>query len=338
MTGRLYQVGTMWYMAYTHRGKEYRYSCHTTSKEQAKGKLDMQLAKIRVTGCAPAHEVRLEDLVNDLLVDYRSRDLRKFADAVERRWRLHLQPFFRRVKIAELATSDFTAYRAQRREAGAAQATINRELHVLSAAFKLGYRSQPPKVERMPYIPWTPEDNARQVYMTDEQRDKLFTAAAGIGLWARTMCEMAYFLGWRIGELLQLTVGDVNLVDKTVRIATSKNGEPREAPLNDRLAMFLQQIVVGRPREAKVFEAAGCYGSFYQTWLKIAKAAGCPEVHFHDWRRTSARSKRAAGVPESVIMELQGWKTSAMFRRYAITNNDDKRRALEAVSLPIGQA
>ena len=54
--------------------------------------------------------------------------------------------------------------------------------------------------------------------------------------------------------------------------------------------------------------------------------------------RTSARSKRHAGVPEGVIMELQGWKTSAMFRRYCIVNNEDKRRALELVDLAKGQA
>jgi len=30
------------------------------------------------------------------------------------------------------------------------------------------------------------------------------------------------------------------------------------------------------------------------------------------------------GVPTSVIMEMQGWKTEAMFRRYAIVDRKDK--------------
>ena len=45
---------------------------------------------------------------------------------------------------------------------------------------------------------------------------------------------------------------------------------------------------------------------------------------FHSFRRTAARDKRAAGVDTSVIMEEQGWKTDAIFRRYAIIDRADK--------------
>jgi len=38
---------------------------------------------------------------------------------------------------------------------------------------------------------------------------------------------------------------------------------------------------------------------------------------------------RAAGVPESVIMAAGGWKTPAMFRRYAIVSSADQRAAME---------
>jgi hypothetical protein len=31
-------------------------------------------------------------------------------------------------------------------------------------------------------------------------------------------------------------------------------------------------------------------------------------------------------------MDIGGWKTSSMFRRDAIVNNDDKRRAMEALA------
>jgi len=54
-------------------------------------------------------------------------------------------------------------------------------------------------------------------------------------------------------------------------------------------------------------------------------------ILFHDWRRTSARAKRHAGLAEDVIIESQGWKTAGMFRRYAIVNNADKLAALQRV-------
>lgn len=48
-------------------------------------------------------------------------------------------------------------------------------------------------------------------------------------------------------------------------------------------------------------------------------------------RRSAARELRKAGVHENVIMDIGGWKTRSMFDRYAIVNNDDKRRAMEAL-------
>lgn len=60
-------------------------------------------------------------------------------------------------------------------------------------------------------------------------------------------------LGWRRGELLALRVENVDLLAGTVRIDTSKNGEPREAALTDRLKMFLQPMLVNRAPDALVY-------------------------------------------------------------------------------------
>jgi integrase len=47
----------------------------------------------------------------------------------------------------------------------------------------------------------------------------------------------------------------------------------------------------------------------------------------HDFRRTAARNLIRAGVPQHVVMQLCGWKTDAMFRRYAIVDERDLRSA-----------
>lgn len=49
----------------------------------------------------------------------------------------------------------------------------------------------------------------------------------------------------------------------------------------------------------------------------------------HDMRRSAAKALRAAGVPESVVMAMGGWKTATMFRRYAIVSSADQRAAVE---------
>ena len=54
----------------------------------------------------------------------------------------------------------------------------------------------------------------------------------------------------------------------------------------------------------------------------------------HHARRLSGRSAATdrapdRGVAESVVMQIGGWKTAAMFRRYAIVSNKDKVIAME---------
>jgi integrase len=46
----------------------------------------------------------------------------------------------------------------------------------------------------------------------------------------------------------------------------------------------------------------------------------CVGGAFHSFRRTAARDMIDAGVPQHVVMETCGWKTDAMFRRYAIVD------------------
>jgi hypothetical protein len=44
--------------------------------------------------------------------------------------------------------------------------------------------------------------------------------------------------------------------------------------------------------------------------------------------RSAARELRNAGVPESTIMDIGGWKTREMFKRYAITDSKDIAAAI----------
>lgn len=49
---------------------------------------------------------------------------------------------------------------------------------------------------------------------------------------------------------------------------------------------------------------------------------------FHDLRHTGARNLRRAGVAETVIMEIGGWRTQSVFKRYAIVDRADHEDAM----------
>jgi hypothetical protein len=46
-------------------------------------------------------------------------------------------------------------------------------------------------------------------------------------------------------------------------------------------------------------------------------------------RRSAARNLLAAGVPETVIMKICGWKTRSVFIRYAIADTTDLTAAMQ---------
>jgi integrase len=52
----------------------------------------------------------------------------------------------------------------------------------------------------------------------------------------------------------------------------------------------------------------------------------------HDFRRTAARNLIRAGVAQHLVMQLCGWKTDSMFRRYAIVDERDLRSAVEMLA------
>jgi integrase len=253
----------------------------------------------------------------------------KSAVSLGRRWK-HLS-FFAGWAAASLTTDALRGYALRRQQAGAKNATINRELSALRRALNLGRRSD--KVRAVPYFPMLKEDNARRGFVTDADFGRL---AAGAGaLWLRTFLELAFTYGWRRGELTELRVRQLDFAHRTVRLdpGTTKNGEGREVAMTARVEELLRATVAGKSPEDFVLTRPGGarVGDFRKAWRGLCARAGLPGLLVHDLRRSAAKALRAAGVPESVIMSTGGWRTASMFRRYAIVSGADNRAAVEAL-------
>jgi integrase len=67
----------------------------------------------------------------------------------------------------------------------------------------------------------------------------------------------------------------------------------------------------------------------YGAWRTARTKANVPGRVFYDLRRTAVRNMERAGVPRSVAMKISGHKTEAIYRRYAIVNEQDQRDALQ---------
>jgi integrase len=245
------------------------------------------------------------------------------------RWR-HLEPAFAQMLASALTTDHVRAYVRSRQTAGAADATINRELATLKRMFKLGCECTPPKVLRVPFIPMLTENNVRQGFVEDADFAKLTAEASE--LWLRVLLELAFTYGWRRGELVTLRVRQVNLALGTIRLdpGTTKNLAGREVAMTAKVRELLAAAVHSkRPDDFVLTRSDGSpIKDFRGAWANLCQRAGLEGLILHDLRRSAAKAARRAGVPESVVMSMGGWKTAEMFRRYAIVSSADQRDAV----------
>jgi integrase len=332
-TGRIYQQkgSAVWWIKFYRNGEPFRESTGTTDKRKATRALNQRLAEV-TTGKFLGPNIErtgVKELAEDFLRDYRINGKSSMDDA-EARWRRHIQPFFGTLRASQVTSSLLNAYIDRRQEAGASNATINRELAALKRMFNLGRRATPPKVVFVPAFPRLAENNIRQGFLEDAQYEKLLESCPE--LWFQTVVELGATYGWRIGELKKLGVNQVELMNWVIRLhpGTTKNKEGREVKMTKTVHALLTLCVEGKgPNEYVLTWPNGKpVKDFRGTWEKACEAAGVPNLLFHDLRRTAARNYRRAGIAEGVIMKIGGWKTRSVFERYAIVDHSDVEDAV----------
>ncbi|MGD0598432.1 MAG: site-specific integrase [Terriglobales bacterium] len=326
-SGSIFQNGSsVFWIKFYDRGIARRESSLSTDHKAAQKLLKRRLAEVETKTYIPCENVRMDELIADLLSEYKEKQL-KSIDAVKARWTLHLQPFFTRTRVTDIGTDRIRRYSDMRREQTAAPATINRELSILKRAFNLALESTPPKVKTVPYIPMQVESNTRTGFLKDEEYSRLASECAKEGLWLRALLAVAYNFGWRKGELLALRVRQIDLTSSTIRleVGSTKNGAGRTVKMTQEVFTLLSACVAGKQKDDFAFTRAN--GApvkvFRKRWRVVCKRADVPKLFFHDLRRTGVRNLRRLGIAESVAMKISGHKTASVFRRYDITDEAD---------------
>src|SRR2546427_107789 len=132
------KTSPIWWIKYYRDGKPIRESSESEKESDAKKILKLREGDI-VKGLPilpRVDRIRFQELVEDLLNEYRNNN-RKSLDDTERRFQLHLTPFFAGRRAASITTADVRKFIAQRQAGGASNGEINRELSGLKRAFNL---------------------------------------------------------------------------------------------------------------------------------------------------------------------------------------------------------
>lgn len=325
--GRIFKRGSVFWIAYYHRGKEYRESSESENESQARKLLKRRIGEAHSGRFIPDEDrLTFDQLEEGLKDDYRING-RRSLKTVEFYFP-HLRGFFGFDRAVDITPDRVKAYQVTRLQEKASNATVNREVAVLGRMLSLAFNGG--KLSRKPKFQMLDENNVRQGFL---EHGDFLRLLAQLPDHLKPIVEFLYLSGWRKGEAQKLEWRDVDLQGQTVRlrIENSKNKEARILPLTGRLSeLFHEQHKERRLDCPHVFHHKGQkVGDFKKAWKTACKESKLPGTLVHDLRRTAARNLSRAGVREEVAMEITGHKTRSMYRRYRIVDETDLREATE---------
>jgi integrase len=348
--------------------------CALMNVSEAREKARVQLAKLDL-GEVPtqvqnraSQERTLLDFIDGTYGDRLTTEVRQ-AEATKKR----LKSVFSELMAARLERVDavmIDAWRARRIKAGAAPATVNRNLNDLRALFS--FAVQRGLVDKHPMATVKPikEANEHRIrFLSPEEEKALRTAldareeAKRAGRergnqWriersmdARSDLRLVAYVdylkpavllsmntGLRQGELFKLEWADVNLerFTVTVRAQNAKSGKTRHVPLNAEATATLKAWRDQTKSATAVFP--GKEGKplveIKTAWAKLLRDAGISAFRWHDLRHHFASRLAMAGVDLNVVRELLGHGDIKMTLRYAHLAPEHKRAAVELIAGP----
>jgi integrase len=377
-TGSVYLPpdSTIWAFQIYVNGQRERGSTRCRSKRDADAFVRRKLAEYSAGLSAPkSDKVTVEELMNDLLLRHRNDGNKSIADE-ESRWKNHLQPFFGYLRSTQVSSDLIERYinhrksQTTRSKKAPENATINRELALLKAAYNYGAEKTPPKVMRVPHFRMLEERNVRKGFLKDAEYIRLAEATAKeetakLRPWLRAMFESGWCYGWREDEILSLRVRQFDPIARTILLdaGETKNDIPRQTPpMDETIFQLIFACVAGKGQDDFIFtrDDGEPVKDFRGAWWKACVAAGvgkfsCREcgqavtvmgkkcrscggereysgLLFHDLRRTGVRNMIRNGISEKVAMVISGHKTRSVFDRYNITNYADLVDAARKIS------
>ncbi|MHC4619729.1 MAG: tyrosine-type recombinase/integrase, partial [Planctomycetota bacterium] len=227
-SGRIFQRGNIWWVAYSHRGKEHRESSGSRKEADAKRFLKKRLGEIHAqTFIGPSQErVKVSELLDGVIRDYKLNE-RKSLHTLEHNCK-HLREAFGFDRAIDVTETRIERYKERRLSEAAAPASLNRELAVLRRAFNLGVKQK--IVNRAPTIEMLKERNVREGFV---ERADFEALAKHMPEYLRDFARFGFLVGWRLREIASLSWAEVDLEERLLwlRIKNSKNSRGRMVAL-----------------------------------------------------------------------------------------------------------
>jgi len=185
-------------------------------------------------------------------------------------------------------------------------------------------------------------DNGRMRYLTPEEAGLLLAEINKRSLTWWRISSISLHSGLRLGEILALTKGDLDMANGIIHVRDGKTGA-RMAHMNDFLKNIFEEIKPGNQtallfpsKSGTVIETQDASKTFSRVVKDLGfNPAGTDErqkVVFHTLRHTFASWLAIDGVPLYTISKLMGHASLEMTQRYAHLCPDVKQEAVAKIA------
>jgi integrase len=201
-------------------------------------------------------------------------------------------------------------------------ATVNRELACFKTIFSKAVKNGKAEGNPTHGVKLLKENNVRDRVLSAEEYTLLLAHSA---LYLKPVIKVAYQTGMRLGEILGLTWGQVDLKEGFIKLepADCKTNEGRLVPLAGELVEMFKAMPRGLPG-VRVFTRNGePLTSIREAFGSACRKAGIEDFRFHDLRHTFINNRRLEGHDYFRIMAASGHKTMSVFKRYNTVTKDE---------------
>lgn len=279
--------------------------------------------------------MRFEQLADEYLENWsrvEKRESTYHRDQLSVQW---LKEAFGKKLLSEITRRDVEKYLAQRKEAGKAPATLNRELccmkNMLRKAVDWGYMKTNPA--------WGVKQQREALkefeFLTEVEMDQVIENCAPH---LRAIVTLAIHTGMRRGEIFKLEWRDLDFKNGFITVRDSKNGDTRHIPMNTTVRQAMERQTT-RLLDGKICplvfsnDAGQMVTDVKKGFSGALKRAGIERhIRFHDLRHTFASHLVMKGIDLRTVAKLLGHRDIKMTMRYSHLGADHLQAAVEVMT------
>jgi integrase len=201
-------------------------------------------------------------------------------------------------------------------------ATVNKEVICLKTIINRAVRHGKLQHNHLERVKKLPENNVRMKVLTQDEFSKLIDACP---LHIQPVVQMAYYMGMRRAEIINLTWPEVDLQKGFIRLSAerTKTDNPRAIPIHPAVRAMLERLPRALHTNRVFLRDGQPFDEFKRSFTTACRNAGIKNFVFHDLRHCALNNLRRSGNDFFEIMALSGHKTMSCFKRYNLVTEDE---------------